>query len=204
MLIMSFFSNLSSVFAQNNTTFYAYSNDIYEFDDYAQQKVNLFMYSYYGYIDDSLELGKGVIIINDNGYQQVLYPVWKNNEIVAKFIVVKVGDELSGTFSTTLVEQLNSLIDLTSEKYPMLLLGKDCLYAKIGEQLYNLNNKNAKCDVEILGEVNLDIMDVVDISERMEYDKTSNMRSTTSKTLTWKVYSTQTDLSDGYVYNISK
>ena len=32
MLIMSFFSNLSSVFAHNNTTFYAYSNDIYEFD----------------------------------------------------------------------------------------------------------------------------------------------------------------------------
>ena len=72
---------------------------------------------------------------NYQDYSEEVYnrnlPIWKNYEIVAKFIVVNVDGTYSGTYSDTQVTLLNELKDLTSKKNPLVLIGNDGLFANL-------------------------------------------------------------------------
>lgn len=169
-IILSVFmiiSNTCVVFASDSAELYAYTGDTSGYDDYATEKFQGFVYGHYGYFDSSLELGKGITIINENDYPKVLYPVWNNNEIVATFIVVNVDGIYSGTYREY-TYMLNDLISLTNENSPLYLLSnEDGFFAIVDDTVYNMNEsivENIETSLQVINQ-NFEIINAANCME---------------------------------------
>lgn len=203
-------SNTCVVFANENVELYAYTTDTEGFDAYATEKIGAFLYGHYEQINENLEIGKGILIINNNDYPKVLYPVWNNNEIKGTFIVVNVDGEYSGTYSEMYANQLNELIPLTSEAQPLKLVSDNGFYALVGEVVYSINQLVEKSNNVISIDTTLENLHIINSFEKMPFNQPIVPRYPTSKYLSWTRYTSLQpayDESDGYcaaycLYNI--
>lgn len=203
-------SNTCLVSANENLNFYTLSINTESYDAYVYEKIGSFLYGHYGEINESLKVGKGISIINENDFSKLLYPVWNGNKIEGTFIVVNVEDEFSGTYSKMYVEQLNDLIPLTSVDDPLKLIADNGFYAMIGNNVYDMNQSLTLVEKENLQSYSFDNYIINNSFEKINHVNPIIPRYPTTKYLSWARYTSLQpayDESDGYcaaycLYNI--
>lgn len=134
-------SNTCIVFANEEVNFYAYTSDTNGFDEYAIENLGSFIYGHYGYIDDTIELGQGITVYGKTTYSTVLYPIWKDDNIIATFKVVQINDSYVGTYSNGECEQLNYVMNSISINHPLkLIYANEDFYFQVNDNLYYSDN----------------------------------------------------------------
>ena len=199
-------SNTCVVFANEEVEFYAYTSDTSEFDEYAIDKFSSFLYGHYGYIDNTIELGKGITIFGETTYPTVLYPVWKDDNIIATFNVVNVNDLYSGTYTEELADVLNQFISYSSLETPIMLINDNHLFFKVGDDIYD-GLMNIVDDLSVHDTNNVQIQkDITNVKENINFQTLTIPRAPTSYNNGWSVY--QNDSTQQYwcyaycLYNI--
>lgn len=173
-IILSLFlviSNSIVAFAHENVEFYVYTSNTEEFDKYASENIGNYIYGHYGYLDDTIELGKGVSVYGNVDNPIVVYPIWKNNVIVATFMVVLIDNEFTGTYSSNNVAQLNYVKELISLDRPLkLAIINDEFYFLIDNDVYDANsNIGIVIKDVIVSEIDFKDGQVIDCSENIEF-----------------------------------
>lgn len=180
-------SNTCAVFANESAELYAYTTDTTGFDTYAQEDLSVHIYTYYGYIDDTLELGKGINVFGDVTYPMVVYPIWKNNDIVATFKVSFIDGQYSGSYSEGNVEQLNHAREIATVDKPVRLVktANEFIYVVDGIT-YDLTSGTGKVLEGIDVSTTLsDNATTSNVANAIEYVKKVNSRAATSWYLSW-------------------
>ena len=172
--------------ANQTTNLYVYTNDTSKFNEYAIKNVGLHMYCFNEYIDSSLKLGEGISLFGDLTYPIVLYPIWKNDEIVATYKVANVNGTFTGTYSDANAEELNSIKDLTSSATPLIIYVNDGTFGKIGTNVYNLNGINLSEYPNI--SIENEGLEIKDVSNCLEYEEISLTRAPVSYSNDWTTY----------------
>lgn len=103
LIVLSFAVQIS---AEESPSLYVYASSTDGFDEYAKQKLSEHIFTYYGYENNDLELGKGITVYGEVAHPMVLYPIWLNQDIVATFRVININGVFSGLYSEGNVEQL--------------------------------------------------------------------------------------------------
>lgn len=190
-IILSVFmiiSNTCLVSANENLNFYTISINTESYDAYVYEKIGGFLYGHYGEVNESLKVGRGISIFNENDFPKVLYPVWNGNKIKGTFVVVNVEDEFSGTYSEMYVEQLNNLISLTSLDNPLKLIADNGLYAMIDNNVYDMNQSLTLVEKEISQSYSFDNYILNNSFEKINYVNPIIPRYPTAKYLSWVRY----------------
>lgn len=185
--IFMFVSNTCVTLANENVEFYAYTTNTEGFDAYAKEELSTHIYTYYGYFDNTLKLGKGINVYGDVENPFVVYPIWKNNDIVATFNVVYYDGQYSGSYSTGNAEQLNYAKEISTFDHPIKLVKTDEEYMYVvNEVAYDMTSGYGK----VLDDVNIPKLSTtkltkIDATNTLEYTKMSNTRAATSWNLSW-------------------
>lgn len=187
-IILSMFTLLSNsclVLANEQSEFYAYTTNTTGFDAYAKEELSTHIYVYYGYADNTLKLGKGVKVLGKE-IPTVLYPVWKNDEIVAIFNVIYYDGQYSGSYSNGNVEQLNHAKEIATIDNPIKLVKTDeeFMYV-IDDVAYDMTSGCGK----VLSDVNTytlssEKLTRIDTATTLDYSQI-NTRAATSWNLPW-------------------
>lgn len=119
--VLLVFSFIVPINADQSRSLFAYTSSTEEFDEYTSDNVGSHMYTYYGYVKESLEVGKGITIYGDVAYPMVLYPVWEGNNIVGAFKVIDMDGVFTGSYSEGNATQLNYLKNVATIDYPVRL-----------------------------------------------------------------------------------
>ena len=175
----------------NDCTLYAYSCDVSTQEEYAASVVSQFIYSH-GYEGEvsNLELGKGIIINDEEEIEKVLFPIWEDNTIVATFLVSFDGDACYGSFSEIYAQQLNALQNVATVNSPLVLVVQnDTIYAVISTKWYDLNGGMGEY---VIGE-EYGVLGLQPINARnaVVYDEYIQPRIPTAYAKTFTIYQTQ-------------
>ena len=199
--------NHGVVFAKNSEELYAFTlQDTSGYDEYASSRFAEFTYTNYGYIDSTLELGNGIYINSNDDYPKLLYPVWRNNEIIGSFIVVNVDNIYSGTYSELYANRLNAIRKMTDEKTPLKLVVDDSIYAYVQGNYYSLLDESVVDSINSFAEAK-EFYKVINSKDKIQYNITNNSRYLANYSLPWTIYSTQPGYDDDHcahycLYNI--
>ena len=172
-------------FANDTTELYAYSANTEAFDAYAKEELGLHLYTYYGYQDNSLKLGKGIKVLGKET-PTVLYPVWKNDKIVGTFNVVYYDGQYGGSYSSGNAEQLNHAKEVATQENPIKLVKTNEHFMYIIDGVaYDLSTGIGK----VLSNVNVpsyssEKLIKVNAASSLEYDRL-NTRAAANYTLSW-------------------
>ena len=181
-------SNTCVVFANEQVELYAYTGDTSGFDEYASENLSNFIYGHYGYVDDTIELGKGITVEQNDNIPKVLYPIWKNTDVIATFTVIYLDDEYSGTYLDGFTSQLNAILNMATIDNPLRLVAENnTLYAKVGNMVYDLNGTPGEfVNYEIINERTNDY--IVNARISINYSDYIISRAPTTYMLSWTEY----------------
>lgn len=185
-IISMLFTFVVPISAEESTTLYVYTTDTSEFDEYAKESLAVHIYTYYGYLDNSLKLGKGMYVFGYDEIPQVVYPIWKDDKIVATYKIIYHDNVFSGTYSDGNVEQLNYAISVATKENPVKLFRyENQFYYSIGNTIYSASNGVGKIVRGIdFDENSFEKATSINVNNKIEYDQIST-RTTTSKYLYW-------------------
>ena len=178
---------MTPIRAIQNSAFYVYSSNTSEFDEYAQEKLDIHIYTFYGNVDNTLKLGKGIQVYGDISNPLVVYPIWKNNEIVATFKVVYSNGVFSGSYSEGNATQLNFAKDITTKNNPLkLFVYENQFLYSVGNTVYDATSGEGLIvsDVNIY-ELKLENETIIDVSNTLEYQNIKNSKAADSWNLYW-------------------
>ena len=193
-------SNSCLVLANEKSELYAYTTNTGGFDAYAKEELSTHIYTYYGYIDNTLKLGQGIKVLGKE-IPTVLYPVWKNNEIVATFNVIYYGGQYSGSYSNGNVEQLNHAKEIATIDNPIKLVKTDEAFMYIIDDVaYDMTDGYGK----VLSDVNAYILSSekltkIDTAATLEYSQI-NIRAAASWNLSWNPSEHNGNIDNKYIY----
>ena len=121
--------------------FYTLSITNNEHDKYAQENIYRFVTSSNDLdLHKNFKLGQGITIVNEDGQERTLYPIYKNNEIVSTFLVATYQDEVGGVYSIAYANKLNKIHKLATKEKPLMLISfNDDLWSVIDNIAYSLN-----------------------------------------------------------------
>lgn len=200
-----FVSNFVVASASENTPLYAYTVNSEGFDQYAIENLTNHMLAFYGYVDNDLKLGQGINVFGDVSSQTFVYPIWKNNEIVATFKVVSIEGEYSGSYSEGNVQQLNFGRTIATAFQPLVLFkSNDKLLLSVKGNVYDAVDNVGK----IMNEFNLDSILLEELiignGSFLDYKAPFPSRASTSWHLPWNVPDhNPTDNAFNYAYCLS-
>lgn len=118
---------------------YAFTPKTTQADEYAIENFAQHTYIYYGYIDDSLELGKGIFVSTPkDSYPLVTYPVFRNNEIIAFYDINLINNQYYGNYEEDVERNpINDAIGNTDSENPIRLFRTDNgVYYSLGNKIY--------------------------------------------------------------------
>lgn len=145
----------TNVFANENTSLFAYTSATSEVENYAKENVAVYMSSHYDNHVGGYELGKGITIFTQNNQDKTLFPIWNNNRIIATFIVGNDSEGFYATYSESYVNQLNYLTRITSALSPMYIVANNKgIYGVVGNEWYDLNYNTGVYELKELYSVN--------------------------------------------------
>lgn len=180
-LTMPAFAN-DSALNSGSAHLYAYSHDdMAAQEDYATSNLGFFMYCYgHGHENADFLLGHGIVINDPEDYEKVLFPIWKDNEIVATFLVTTLeGGTCQGSYSEIYAEQLNAIKNIATQATPLsLVVLDDTFYAVISEQWYDLNGYPGEHITKTNGEAPSTA--VIDAHDSLTYVEYQQVRIPTS------------------------
>lgn len=122
---------------------YAFTSDTTKFDEFAKEDVVNHILTFYGYVSDSMKLGKGITVYGKE-IPTVLYPIWKNDKIIGVYNVIFYKNEYSGSYHDANASQLNFAIGKTNPDNPIRLLKIDStsgFYYSIGDTIYSMTGQ---------------------------------------------------------------
>lgn len=121
--------------------FYTLSITNNEHDKYAQENIYRFVTSSNDLdLHKNFKLGQGITIVNEDGQERTLYPIYKNNEIVSTFLVATYQGEVGGIYSIAYANRLNKIHKLATNEKPLMLVSfNDDLWGVIDNIAYSLN-----------------------------------------------------------------
>ena len=185
-LVLSFIVPIN---AEQSSSLFVYTSSTEGFDECAEEELAVHIYTYYGYFDSSLKLGKGITLYGEVDYPMVVYPVWKNNEIVGTFKVFEDDGMFVGSYSEGNVEQLNYARNLATVNSPLILfrLNKKMYYV-IGNAVYNAAEGIGKREEIDLSLVEIEAGYLVDAASVSQYNSITVNRSAASWYLPWTSY----------------
>ena len=172
----------------NSVHLYAYShNDMSAQENYATAKLGFFMYCYgHGHEGGDLLLGCGISINDPKDYEEVLFPIWKDDEIVATFLVTTLEEGIcQGSYSEIYTEQLNAIKNVATQETPLsLIVLDDTFYAVICDQWYDLNGDPG--EYITINDRTITSITVVDARDSLTYIEYQQPRTPTSYTLPYR------------------
>lgn len=128
------------VFANDESSLFAYTSANSEVENFAKENVAIYMSSHYNNNVGDYELGKGITIFTQKNQDKTLFPIWENNRIIATFIVGYDSREFYAVYSEAYVDQLNYLSTVTSITSPMYIVtNNNGIYGVVGNEWYDLN-----------------------------------------------------------------
>lgn len=127
--------------AENDNSLYAYTEVDSVIEEYAKDKVGVFMDSHYEGNDVSnYRLGQGIKIYSNFDDEKMLFPIWDGSNVIATFLVGKDGGEIYAVYSEAYIGQLNYLLNETSEASPLsIMANEEGIYGTVNNKWFDLN-----------------------------------------------------------------
>ena len=116
-----------------NSALYAYTQDTTKFDEYAKVSLEADLISHYKYINQSLDLGKGITVYGDT-LPQVIYPLWRNNMVAGLYQVIEYDESYYSNYFTvgerlfSNAQNNNKLVKLYQLDNQLLYIAEDIVY----------------------------------------------------------------------------
>ena len=178
----------TNLFANDNNDLFAFTIVNSDVDNYAKEKVAVYMTSHYnGNNIEDYKLGKGIVINYQNNQNKFLFPIWLGNYIVATFIVDYDSNEFVAVYSEAYIEQLNYLTNVTTETSPMYIVADfDGVYGVVNNKWYNLNSNIGTYEVKET--YYLENMTLVNSYEKLDIDTYIQTRIPASYSKNFSIY----------------
>lgn len=197
--IMMFFAVISPRISANDSSLYAVATQEEGFTEFAESYGTSYIAGYYGgNIDfNQIDIGRGITIDDPKDYDKVLFPVFRNNDIIGSLIVIDYKGQFTATYSELYADRLEQLQPLTSLETPLrIVVNNDDIFAVIDDKSYNLNNSSS---IDAALPSHLSDGRALKVNDYLRYDEPVLTRIPTSYAKSWTVYDPQG--TDYYCYS---
>ena len=167
---------------KDSSTLYVKTDATKEFNDFAEDSLDRFLVSQDSIADFSnIYLGSGIkVFFSEQNNNYYIYPVLKNNLIIATIHVSQDQEGFSATYTSGLAEELEAIKNYTSPTKPLALIRQgSCFYAEIGNARYVLEYQQIDLnktyiDVYEMPDINTDYVETVNVFENKKLNSVIN------------------------------